>query len=303
MHKTFGRRRFLPQLRPVAAYLLGALLLAGCAAGEVPQVSDTGRGHLVVVGGGPRPESVMSRFIELAGGPGEARIAIFPTSSSEPVETGEGLIEEMLALGAVEAVSFPITREEATEEVAATLEGFTGIWFAGGSQRRHTGILKGTPVEDAVHRFYQEGGVIGGTSAGAAIMSEMMITGQEERPGGDRPSRESYITIDRENIVTEPGIGFLDDLIIDQHFIRRKRHNRLISLVLENPELLGAGIDEETAIVVRPDGLWEIVGNSTVVVYDARDARVTGPDEPVLGAEGMRLHILTPGTVFDPKAR
>src|SRR5690625_736188 len=149
MQTTFGRRRFLPQLRPVAAYLRGALLLAGCAAGEVPQVSDTGRGHLVVVGGGPRPEAVMSRFIELAGGPGEARIAIFPTSSSEPVETGEGLIEEMLALGAVEAVSLPITREEAGEEGAATLEGCTGVWFAGGSQRRHSGPLEDAPVERA----------------------------------------------------------------------------------------------------------------------------------------------------------
>jgi cyanophycinase len=88
---------------------------------------------------------------------------------------------------------------------------------------------------------------------------------------------------------------------VDQHFLRRKRHNRLVSLVLEHPTLLGVGIDEGTAVVVRPDGRWEVVGQSAAVVYDARAARVTPPAARVLGAADVRMHVLGPGSVFDPR--
>jgi cyanophycinase len=87
---------------------------------------------------------------------------------------------------------------------------------------------------------------------------------------------------------------------VDQHFVRRKRHNRLISLVLENPGMIGVGIDEATALQVNPDGRWTVVGSSVVVVYDARGARIS--PSGVLGAAGMRLHVLTPGSSFDPRS-
>jgi cyanophycinase len=130
----------------------------------------------------------------------------------------------------------------------------------------------------------------------------MMITGDERRLGGDRAPRDSseaYLTIDRDNIVTARGFGLFPRTIVDQHFVRRKRHNRLISLVLENPEMLGVGIDEATALRVNPDGRWTVVGASVVVIYDARGARIT--PSGVLGATGLRLHVLTPGSVYDPR--
>jgi cyanophycinase len=221
-------------------------------------------------------------------------------ASSEAEETGRELVEEMLARGAADAFSLLLTREEADDAAARRLEGITGVWFSGGDQNRHTAALKDTPVEAALHRLYRSGAVLGGTSAGAAIMSAVMLTGDEKRPGGDRPSRESYITIDRENIVTAPGFGFLDNAIVDQHFVRRKRHNRLLSLVFEHRELIGVGIDEATALVVRPDGTWQVIGTSSVVVYDPRGAAITNPADPVLGGAGLRMHILPPGSTFDP---
>jgi cyanophycinase len=247
-------------------------------------------GPLFIVGGGPRPDSLMGHFLELAGGPGEARIAVVPMSSSDPQRALESLTAEMRALGAAEVVSLLLSRDEALSgEGLERLDGVTGIWFAGGVQTRHTEALKGTPVEAALHELLASGVVVGGTSAGAAIMSDLMITGDELRRGGDRPSGngEAFVTIDRDNIVTEAGFGFFQGVIIDQHFVRRKRHNRLISLVLEHPHLVGIGIDEGTALEVHPDGRWIVRGESVVVVYDARDARVTSADGSTPGAAGL----------------
>ncbi len=261
----------------------------------------TVQGALLIVGGGPRPAEIMDRFIELAGGAGHARIAVVPMASGNPAAAGESLVEEMLGLGAAHAFSLNLTREEALEETAARrLDGVTGVWFSGGVQSRHTAALKDTPVEEKLHQLYRDGAVLGGTSAGAAIMSPLMITGGERRPGGDRPRDEAWITIDRDNVVTSPGFGFLPGAIVDQHFVRRKRHNRLMSLVFEHPDQIGVGIDEATALQVDPDGRWHVVGSSVVVIYDARSAATAPEDVGALGAAGVRMHVLPGGAVFDP---
>jgi cyanophycinase len=145
------------------------------------------------------------------------------------------------------------------------------------------------------------GAVVGGTSAGAAVMSESMITGDERHFGGRRPPRDSsqaFITIDRENIVTTRGLGLITGAIVDQHFVRRRRHNRLLSLVLEHPTSVGVGVDESTALIVRPDGLWEVIGESVAVIYDARAGTVT-PVGVTLGASDVRMHVLPAGSAFD----
>lgn len=284
---------------------LGAaiLFLAGCAGAPAPDPVAGARGHLFIVGGGPRPAEVMDPFIELAGGRGRAKIAVVPMSSADPAAAGESLVEQMKALGAAEVVNLNLTREQALDPASAELlDGVTGVWFAGGVQSRHTAVLLGTPVIERIHELYRGGAVIGGTSAGAAIMSEIMITGGEKRPGGDRPvDSGAYITIDRDNIGVDQGFGFLPGAIVDQHFVRRKRNNRLISVVLEHPDRIGVGIDESTAVVVGPDGRWTIVGRSVAVVYDARGAEITAVDAPgALGGAGIRMHVLPAGSVFDP---
>jgi cyanophycinase len=187
------------------------------------------------------------------------------------------------------------------DSVARLLDGVTGIWFGGGDQNRLAEVLRGTPTERAIRARFAAGAVVGGTSAGAAVMSAVMITGSERAPGGTRPDTTlDWVTIARDNTVTTDGFSLIDDAVIDQHFLRRKRHNRLISLVLERAPHLGAGIDESTALVVRPDGTWHVRGASVVVIYDARSAVVT-PVGQVLGASGLRMHVLPAGSTFDPR--
>jgi cyanophycinase len=144
--------------------------------------------------------------------------------------------------------------------------------------------------------------VIGGTSAGAAVMSAVMLTGDERRPGGARRDTTSaYMTIDRDNVIVTDGFGLLTNAIVDQHFLRRRRHNRLVSLVLEREPHLGVGIDESTALVVEPSGRWRISGASVAVIYDARRATTTAPGT-TLGATGVTMHVLPAGARFDPQA-
>lgn len=262
------------------------------------------RGHLLIVGGGEQSDELVARFIELAGGRGHARIAVVPMASSEPAETGKEKVDELVGLGA-EAEVVIWSREEAMADSSARrLEGITGVWFTGGDQVRLTAILPGTPALRAIQAVYTRGGVIGGTSAGAAIMSDSMITGNQFRPdsAGAGYYDDDYPTIGRHAIEVVPGLGFLHGAIVDQHFIRRERHNRLLSVVLERPTLIGVGIDEGTALEVGPDGRWTVRGASSVMVYDARRAKITPAGAPLLGAAEIRLQVLPSGSRFDPGA-
>jgi cyanophycinase len=240
--------------------------------------------------------------VALAGGAGRARIVIFPMAS-ESADAGLELAGDFKKRGA-EAERIVLTHQQAdTEDAARRLDGVTGIWFGGGDQVLLTKALLHTRVEAAIRRRYEDGAVVGGTSAGAAVMSTPMITGDEKHPGGRRPpakdSADAWMTIARENVVTEEGFALLPGAIVDQHFLRRRRHNRLISLVLENPSLVGIGIDESTALEVPPSGPLRILGESAAFVVDARGAKVTPAGAPALGASGLRLSILPAGSTYD----
>jgi cyanophycinase len=280
----------------------------GCSTGRAVAPSTSAaasaRGHLLIVGGGPLPPPVLARFVELAGGPGRAKIVLFPMASSDP-DAGIEMAETFRKLG---ATSTRVVMDHATADTpagAAKLDGVTGVWFGGGDQVKLTEALAGTRTEAAIRARYRDGAVIGGTSAGAAVMSTPMLTGDERRPGGDRPppkdSPNAYMTIARENVVTVPGFALLPGAIVDQHFLRRRRNNRLVSLVLEHPDLVGVGIDESTALEVDPNGVWQILGKSVAVVYDARHAAVTSPRAAVLGASEVRMHVLPAGSRYDPR--
>jgi cyanophycinase len=273
------------------------------AAASAPPSANAARGHLLIVGGGPIPDAILQRFVALAGA-GQARIAVFPMAS-EDADAGIELTEDFRNLGA-SAERIVLTHEQAdTEAAAKRLEGVTGIWFGGGDQVRLTGALRGTRTEGAIKERFRAGAVVGGTSAGAAVMSSPMITGDEKKPGGDRPlakdSPDAWITIARDDVATVDGFDLIPGAIVDQHFVRRRRNNRLLSVVLEHPERVGVGIDESTALEVSPDGSWRVLGASVAVVFDARSARITPPTAKSLGAEGVRLSVLPAGSRFDPK--
>jgi cyanophycinase len=270
-----------------------------------PQSRDAkplGTGYLVVVGGGPIPDVINRRFVELAGGAGKARIVVLPMASESGAESGAEKAADYRKLGA-QAVSLNLARTDAAADTVARILGqATGIWFPGGDQNRLTAAILGTAVLDSIRSRFRHGAVVGGTSAGAAVMSDPMISGDERRPGGSRPpsdSSDGWMTIDREDVVLVPGFGLLPpNVTVDQHFLRRRRHNRLISVVLERPNFVGIGIDESTALVVPPSGAWEIIGASQAVIYDARQATVT-PAGKTLGTAGVHLHVLPSGSRFD----
>lgn len=290
-------------------FLAAIALGLGCAsspasrpATPIGQAADRQpRGSLVIVGGGPRGEAITERFIELAGGVGHAKILVLPMASSLP-ETGAESVEEWRKHGA-SAWSANLTRAEAMDPATVrSLDSATGIWFPGGDQVRIMAVLDGTPTADAIRARYAAGAVVGGTSAGAAVMSTPMLTGDERAPGGARrDTTQSFITIARQDVVVSNGLGLLENAIIDQHFLRRKRSNRLISVILEHPSMLAIGIDESTALIAQPGKPWQILGESAAIVYDARRATITPASAPILGATDVRMQILPSGSSYDPR--
>ena len=274
---------------------------AGASASPEHAARPASRGTLLIVGGGAQPPALVERFVQLAGGPGRARIAVVPMASGTE-GAGKEKAEDLRKLGA-EAFVLDLTRAQAeTDSAARMLEGVTGIWYGGGDQVRLARVLAGTPTLRAMRARYEAGAVVGGTSAGAAVMTDSMLTGDQARPGVDTVGYfgDEFPRIARRAIEVAPGFGFLSGAIVDQHFIRRERANRLVAAVLERPTLIGVGIDEGTALRVDPDGRWAVEGASAVLVVDARRSRITPGESAVLGASSIAVHLLPAGSTYDP---
>lgn len=284
-------------MRTTVAALFFALLASSAGA-----QGHAKRGYLFIVGGGPQSAAMVQRFVDLAGGK-KAKIVVFAMASSDGKASGEEKAEDLRKLGA-DARAYYIDHDEAnSDSMEANMKGVTGVWFGGGDQVLLTKALLGTRVEKAIHERYEAGAVVGGTSAGAAVMSNPMLTGEERHPGGVRPpsdTTEHYMTIARDNTELVPGFGMIEGALIDQHFLRRRRHNRFISAVLDTPAHLGVGIDESTALIVHPDGHWSVMGESAASIYDARHAKITPAGAPVLGESGLILSVLPSGSSYYP---
>ncbi len=256
------------------------------------------------MGGGSQPDTLISEFISLAGGPGRAHIAVVPMASGEPEESGRDKAQQLTESGARAFVLLVDRAQAERDSTVHLLDSVTGVWFTGGDQARLTPILSGTPLLAAMKARYRAGAVIGGTSAGAAIMTDSMLTGNQFRDGADTAGYfgDEFPSIARHAIEVVPGLGFLSGAIVDQHFVRRERVNRLLSVVLERPSLIGVGIDEGTAIIVRPTGTWDVLGRSAALIFDARRAAISSQGAPLLGASEVRLHLVPSGGRFDPRS-
>ncbi|MGB9826860.1 MAG: cyanophycinase, partial [Desulfofundulus sp.] len=203
-----------------------------------------------------------------------------------------------LKLGAGEVLPLHLDNREKAADPAPVriLQQATGIFFTGGDQLRIARILGGTRVEQALQVASRAGVVIGGTSAGAAAMGEVMITGGR---GGRSPGRNT--------VKMAPGLGLISGVVIDQHFAQRGRIGRLLAAVAHNPHVLGIGIDEDTAIAVSPDGRFTVLGSGTVTVVDGRTITHTNASDlrpqPMLALAGATLHVLPQGYGYDFKSR
>jgi cyanophycinase len=206
------------------------------------------RGALVIVGGGRMPEKARDEFFRLAGGKDKARIVVIPSASAaaDDPAASDGFLKQWTALEPV-SVQLLHTRDRAKAddpEFAKPLADATAVWFSGGDQTRLTRTYRGTLVEKELHALLDRDGVLGGTSAGAAVMSDLMIE------GGNPNAR------------TGPGLGFLPGVVIDQHFTQRNRQPRLRGVLEKNPGYAGLGIDEGTAVVVRGRRI-DVIGEGT----------------------------------------
>ena len=257
------------------------------------------KGKLVIVGG-VQTHEIVKRFVELAGGT-NAKIIVIPNAGSNPVKWSKVQVGEFKELGA-EADFLLFTRETTDDEAnLKKMEWANAVFFLGGDQSDLARDMLDTKLLVKVFDIYNNGGVVGGSSAGAAIMSEVMITGNELV---NPDSNDAFITIEKNNIETKRGFGFIKNAIIDQHFLKRKRHNRTISAVIEHPNLLGIAIDESTGIIVYPNDTFEVIGNNQVLVYDATNATNVREDfKGNLGISNMKLQVLISGDKFDMKAK
>ena len=236
--------------------------------------------------------SLLRQFLKLSGGR-RSRLVLVPTASSFQDEVVASYTEVFTRLGApgVRVVN-PASREDAHDrESVAALDDATGVFMSGGSQLRLSQFLPGTPVGDAIHRAHDRGCVVGGTSAGASIMSDFMISmGDEAVTPRQRASQLSS------------GLGLLRGVVVDQHFDQRSRYGRLLSVIAPSPHLLGIGIDEDTAVVVTDRREFTVRGSGSVFVLDCRSARTDAPDAragaPVL-VSGATVHTLPAGATFD----
>lgn len=257
------------------------------------------KGQLVIIGGAEDKEGdckVLREFVRRAGGT-QARIVVMTVATELPREVGENYIRVFERLGAADVrIVDTVEREDASStSYLEAIEKSSGVFFTGGDQARITSILKGTEIDAAIHKRYQEGIVVGGTSAGAAMMPDIMII------EGDSETNPRVNVVDM-----GPGMGFLPGIVVDQHFLQRGRLGRLISALAQQPAVLGFGIDENTAVIVS-DNKFEVIGEGAVTVVDVADLIHTNVGQilkdEALAICGAKLHILPDGYRFDLQTR
>lgn len=249
---------------------------------------ESSKGWLLICGGGHKPGTALQAFVERCHG---KPVVVISSASAVPFQSGPATADLFRRAGADSVRSLFIAGPDTanTDSVVTLLSGAGGIFFTGGVQSRLMNRIRGTRAEQIIRSLYfDKKGIVGGTSAGAAVQSKLMITGE-----GD------FSQVVGDNVETRPGLGLLNDIIIDQHFTTRQRQNRLISLVIEH-RTIGIGIDEDTAILMHPDRTLDVFGSGPVMIYDPRPAVVaTSDSNQVLSMHPLRLSILKAGQSFD----
>jgi len=253
----------------------------------------------MVIGGAEdkiRDRVILNRFCALAGGE-DGIVVVISTASSLGFVAGERYREVFTGLGISEVRPLhAMTRQQANDPAyVRQVEGATGIFLTGGNQLRLSSTIGGTLLAEAVLEQFRHGAVVAGTSAGASAMSSHMIAFGAS--GGTPKHRMAALAA---------GLGVLPSVIVDQHFQQRNRYGRLLSVIAQNPSLLGLGVDEDTAGVVGPDGVMEVIGRGSVTIVDGSTAETDAWDvhghRPVM-ISGVTLHALPAGYKFDLRRR
>ena len=242
------------------------------------------KGHLIAVGGGKTSVEIVKLALSLGGG-SKAQVVIIPEGSAM-LDPGVQSHAFWRQHGARRVSSInDLSADTARKDIASA----SIIWMPGGSQTRLMEGLKRYKLAELIRARYQDGAVIGGTSAGAAVMSQTMML------GGD-----AITSITTGTVPVAEGIGLWPEVIVDQHFLKRQRFARLFTVIIDHPDKIGVGIDEETAILVS-GGTWKVLGKSSAIVVDARQA-MTAPGKPGAksNATDLLVHVLSEGATWHP---
>lgn len=261
----------------------------------MPTKPDRRPGPLVLIGGAEDRAGearVLREFVRLSGGP-RSRLLVATVATELPDEVGGDYVAVFRRLGCKDPgrLDIPDRAAAGSPETAAKLDAATGVFFTGGSQARITQLLGGTPTDRQLHRRHQAGGfVLGGTSAGAAVMAGVMVVGG----ANETTPRAGAVEVG-------PGLEFLRGVMVDQHFTRRGRTGRLLAALAKYPHLLGVGIDEDTALVAE-GGEFRVVGAGAVTVLDLGTAIGNNALDLTPGGHvgicDVRLHVLPDGYRF-----
>jgi cyanophycinase len=257
------------------------------------------RGWIIAIGGAENKENdprILERFVTASGGT-DADIVIIPTASRMH-ETGPRYERLFGDIGAsrVSVMDFDTRRDACEPGRLERLEQASGIFFTGGNQLRLTTLLGGTAVAKLIRAANARGVTVGGTSAGASILSEHMIA------AGDEGS-----AVVAGSVRLAPGLGLTNRFIIDQHFRQRDRLGRLLTALAYNPFAVGIGLDEDTAALIGPDETVEVEGSGGVTIVDAADVSYSSIDSVEEGQPacvlGLKLHVLVAGATFNLHTR
>ncbi|MGD9561997.1 MAG: cyanophycinase [Pyrinomonadaceae bacterium] len=219
--------------------------------------------RLLVVGGGDRPDEAVKKFVEWSGGE-KARLLMITWASGVPEESFKALREDFSIVPGVtveHAAMRPLDAEKRSKFIDQ-LKAATGVFFSGGDQNRIMDVLADEELLKLIREKYSDGTPFGGTSAGAAVMSDPMMTGEADLK-----------VLDGSKVGVRRGLGLLPGVIFDQHFLVRQRHNRLFGLIMVNPKMLGIGIDEDMAVLVEDNRDLEVVGKTYVMFVRSPNGR------------------------------
>ncbi|RZJ92158.1 MAG: cyanophycinase [Chryseobacterium sp.] len=272
------------------AFLLGVSLFANAQ-------SKTAKGNLFIIGGGNRSDELMKQMLHTAELNPSDYIIVLPMASEVP-DVGFGTLSTQLQkLDPRTIKNFNFARHDVNDRKwTDSLANAKLIYILGGDQSRFMNVVLNTPVYAAIHKAYENGATIAGTSAGAAVMSKYMITGKQLL---DTVYKETFNKLWDKNIEFSQGMGLLENTIIDQHFLKRNRYNRLISALAAYPDLVCVGIDESTAIIVH--------GNNATVAGESQVIRLAKPKNLKKTGEGLikfdqaEFGIFTAGDVIEIK--
>jgi len=252
------------------------------------------KGKLFIIGGGTRSPELIQSLLETSAMQQKDYIIVLPMATAEPEASFNAIKKQITAFSKNNIAALNFTPEQVNNKNwLDSLKGARLIYIVGGDQSRFMKAVLHTPVYAAIHEAYQNGATIAGTSAGAAVMSKQMITGTQLQ---DSVYKETFNKLWTGNIEFEEGMGLLDGVIIDQHFLKRSRYNRLISALAAYPKYECIGIDEGTAIIVQQKKVTVAGASQVLRISKPKNLKVTSKN--LIKLDGLEFNLYTAGDQF-----